>query len=210
MICFTIKKSISHWWSRKVNVVKLGRKSYRWILQLNLKYLEKATGIWQNVHLSFDITYLVKSELRIQNLSNIVWPSQNTWTLLTYISTYLFIQRFLFFNEILKNPNVQQKCEGLKKSSFFVCFSHEKYLRSRNIFFFQSVSANISWCIFFSINETENLLNKSCTNCSLPNFLYLSLVRIFQEISAIIIQGYCYDFFNDLSILSRAVGTRVA
>ena len=136
----------------------------------------------------------------------------------TYISTYLCntdheiknIQRFLFFNEILKNPNVQQKCEGLKKSPFFVCFSHEIYLWSRNIIFFQSVSANISWCIFFSINETENLLNKSCTNCSLPNFLYLSLVRIFQEISAIIIQGYCYDFFNDLSILSRAVGTRGA
>jgi hypothetical protein len=88
MICFTIKKSISHWWSRrKVNVVKLGRKSYRWILQLKLKYFEKATKIWQNIYLSYDITYLVKSELRIQNLSNIVWPSQNTWTLLSYIST---------------------------------------------------------------------------------------------------------------------------
>ena len=82
----------SPWSRRKVNVVKLGRKSYRWILQLKLKYFEKATKIWQNIHLSFDmITYFVKSELRIQNLSNIVWPSQNTWTLLTYISTYVIV-----------------------------------------------------------------------------------------------------------------------
>ena len=150
MICFTIKKSISHWWSRKVNVVKLGRKSYRWILQLKLKFFEKATKIWQNIHLSFYITYLVTSKLRIEILSNCVAFSE--YLNFTYISSCntmrkKTIQNFLFFKWNLKNrlqcTAKMRYCSKNHRSLYvlvmeLILIQNEKYLWSRcNIFFGQ-------------------------------------------------------------------------
>ena len=117
----------------------------------------------------------------------------------------------------------------LKKSSFFVrfglwnLFSYKMKNTCGIIFFgqFQQMYAGfiprIKWYMPFlsmQLNIWKHYLIHPALIVLYPTFslLYIvvSFVRIFQEIPTSIIQGYCYDFFNDLSILGRAVGTRGA
>ena len=105
-----------------------------------------------------------------------------------------------------------------------ILIQNEKYLWSRSIIFSASFSKctlvfipRINWYMPFlsmQLKIWKHYLIHPALIVLYPTFslLYIvvSFVRIFQEIPTSIIQGYCYDFFNDLSILGRAVGTRGA